>query len=303
VPSALSVRLASSVMLASQHVPRLGIRPSYSSLPAGNADAAKFQFEFDDAANFLENIPDIDFPALVADKTVLDFGSGYGGRTAWMSQWAGQTIGIEAFPRMVDAATACVADRRNCRFVLGGEDRIDLATDSIDILVTFDVMEHVKRPDVMIREFHRVLKPGGTAIVIFTPYWGAFSHHLNYVSLAPGLHWMFSPETLMAATKRLADGPLHGQIHLQTIPDATRSYDDRRSCIPTINGMTKRDFARVVAQSGFETRQLRTRPLLEKYRVAGHFGALLNQALCAIPGLDEPLGFNLTAILSKPPRR
>jgi hypothetical protein len=64
--------------------------------------------------------------------------------------------------------------------------------------------------------------------------------------------------------------------------------------------MTKQQFVQTVRAVGFTVRDLASRPLLDKYRVAGRLGALVNRALCAIPWLDERLAFNLTAILTKP---
>jgi SAM-dependent methyltransferase len=43
-------------------------------------------------------------------------------------------------------------------------ERLTFADDSIDILVTEDVLEHVRRPDVAFAEIARVLSPGGRHI-------------------------------------------------------------------------------------------------------------------------------------------
>jgi 2-polyprenyl-3-methyl-5-hydroxy-6-metoxy-1,4-benzoquinol methylase len=196
----MAIRLAKAVLLASQRVPAFRRRPSYSSLAPHSRPAERFARELRDSRNFRENVRGVAFASLIAGKHVLDFGSGYGGRTAWMADCAASVVGIEVVEGMVQSANACVRDRRNCRFVLGKEHWIAFPDDTFDVVSTFDVLEHVRAPHVMLRQFYRMLKPGGLAIIVFTPYWGAFSHHLNYVSLAPGLHWIFSPETLMAAT-------------------------------------------------------------------------------------------------------
>jgi 2-polyprenyl-3-methyl-5-hydroxy-6-metoxy-1,4-benzoquinol methylase len=295
----LSTRLARATIRASHCVPRFRPRPAYSSLPPHAPPAAKFRFEFDDSSNFIENFPDLDIPALVQNRYVLDFGSGYGGRTAWLSQWAREVTGIEIVDAKVRAAVECTQGRwPRCRFSLGRESEICAAADWYDVIVSFDVLEHVERPDLIVSEWYRVLRPGGVALIIFTPYEGAFAHHLNYISLAPGLHWLFRPDTLMTAVRQLVEGPLRSATDVPNIMPAHTSYLGER-VLPTLNGLTKRRFEDLVHGSGFEIEQMTSRPLLEKWRVAGQVGAAVNRALCRVPGLDARLAHNLTAVLRK----
>jgi 2-polyprenyl-3-methyl-5-hydroxy-6-metoxy-1,4-benzoquinol methylase len=296
----VAVPIAKSILRASQRVSAFASRPSGGTVRGGTPAGALFQAELTDAANFCEIVPVIDVPVLITDKTVLDFGSGYGGRTAWLSRWARQVIGIEIVPSQVEASQQATQNRQNVQFVLGLEDRIPFPDDAFDVIVTFDVLEHVKRPDLIIPELARVLRPGGTAIVIFTPYYGAFSHHLNYVSLAPGLHWVFSAETLMDAVADLKAGAMANVIDVCNIPTATIRYDGMGTCLPTLNGLTKAQFVRLLRGTELTIERLTSRPLLDKWRIAGQPGAALNRALCAIPVLDELFSHNLTTVLRKP---
>jgi SAM-dependent methyltransferase len=298
--SSLKVKVARTVIQASHAVPRFRPRPSYSSLPRGSSSSARFDFEFGDSENFLENIPNLDFPAFVRGKSVLDFGSGYGGRTAWIAQWARSIVGVEIFEAMVQQAARCASDVPNCRFVRGEDEAIGFPDESFDLVVSFDVLEHVTRPDTIMREWYRVLKPGGAVLVIFTPYEGAFSHHLNYISLAPGLQWMFDADTLMAAVRQLADGPMRNQIDLKEIPTAHTSYDGARRVLPTLNGLTKPAFLRHVRDCGFRVERATSRGVLEKYPIVGRPGKVISRALCRVPRLDARLAHNLTALLTKP---
>jgi SAM-dependent methyltransferase len=54
---------------------------------------------------------------------------------------------------------------------LGDACRIPVQTGVVDILFSTQVIEHVPKPDQMLREFNRVLKPGGSLILTGPMYW------------------------------------------------------------------------------------------------------------------------------------
>ncbi len=167
--------------------------------------------------------------------------------------------------------------------------------------MSFDVLEHVARPDVIIAEICRVLKKGGLAILIFTPYYGMFAHHLNYISLLPCLQWFFSPDDLTSAVKDVLDSndalrAAAGDVQLT--PGI--SFSANRKTLPTLNGMTKREFIELTRHCGFQTLRLDVTPILERNRIAGSVGSELNRWLNRIPGADELFSHNVVAILRKP---
>src|SRR5688500_1133480 len=100
--------LAKRLILFGQRIPVFRARGGYSGLhrfQGGVPDRfARSEVEFQDHQGFLANLPGLDFPALLAGKTVLDFGSGYGGRTTWMGQYAHRVDGIEIHPNVVEVA-------------------------------------------------------------------------------------------------------------------------------------------------------------------------------------------------------
>jgi hypothetical protein len=136
---------------------------------------------------------------------------------------------------------------------------------------------------------------------VFTPYFGAFSHHLNYMTLFPGLHWMFAPETNMAAVRSLLQTPRFAHLAIDDFKLAAprRSFNSKRTVLPTLNGMTGKEYASIVCDTGFSIETLRVRPLLEKFRILGRIGSRLNGLLCSLPYLDEMLSLNLISVLRK----
>src|SRR5205085_9267331 len=125
------------------------------------------------------------------------------------------------------------ADRgvQNCQFVVNTQETIPLPSASIDVVVSFDVLEHISNPVAMLSELHRVLVPGGRAFVVFTPYYGAFSHHLNYVSQLPGLHWVFDPQTLINAVNRILRSGGEQRFGTAIQPNAPMSFNGKRRCL------------------------------------------------------------------------
>jgi len=54
---------------------------------------------------------------------------------------------------------------------LGDACRIPIQTGAVDIVFSTQVIEHVPKPDQMLREFNRVLKPGGFLVLTGPMYW------------------------------------------------------------------------------------------------------------------------------------
>ncbi|HEX7502031.1 MAG TPA: methyltransferase domain-containing protein [Acidobacteriota bacterium] len=73
------------------------------------------------------------------------------------STWAEFEDGIRADMEALLGATVHLLDKQDCRlpFIDGG----------FDLVVSIDVHEHLRRPDMLAAEFFRVLKPGGRAVV------------------------------------------------------------------------------------------------------------------------------------------
>jgi SAM-dependent methyltransferase len=202
------------------------------------------------------------------NKVVLDLGSGYGGKTVEyvMTLGAREVHGIEPVEKHVYLSEQYAKARNvtNCHFKVCDQNIIPFADESFDAVVSHDVLEHVADPRITLQEIHRVLKPKGKLFMVFPPYHGLRSHHLDYITKLPGLHLVFPPDVIVRAINRILSSPGGERFGTQLQTGPTLSYNKARQCLPTLNGLTSREFTAML--DGFSIVELRQLPLFISYR-------------------------------------
>lgn len=105
---------------------------------------------------------------LVAGKVVLDIasGEGYGSRT--IAESAKEVIGIDIDEEAVKHAATKYAQYTNLSFKTGSVTEIPLKDDSVDVVVSFETIEHIAEHEQMLSELKRVVKDDGL-VVVSTP--------------------------------------------------------------------------------------------------------------------------------------
>jgi SAM-dependent methyltransferase len=106
-------------------------------------------------------------------STILDCGCSDGEFTARIAKAvkATRAWGIDVVPEQIAKAKA-----RGIEAIVGNLDSgLDLPDKSVDLVVASHVIEHVADTDGLIKEFYRVLKPGGY-LVMGTPNLAAFTN-------------------------------------------------------------------------------------------------------------------------------
>ncbi len=104
---------------------------------------------------------------LVAGKRVLDVASGEGYGSAILATRAGHVIGVDLSPDAVEHARERYA-RPNLEFRQGSATAIPLEGGSVDVVVSFETLEHLPEHEEMLAELSRVLKPDGL-LLLSTP--------------------------------------------------------------------------------------------------------------------------------------
>lgn len=100
----------------------------------------------------------------VKNKIVLDIASGEGYGSYILSKNALEVIGVD-----IDKETVFDAQKKylndNLTFKIGSADNIPVDSDSIDIVVSFETIEHHDKHEGMLLEIKRILKPDGILIM------------------------------------------------------------------------------------------------------------------------------------------
>jgi len=97
-------------------------------------------------------------------RRVLDAGCGAGYGSAYLALTAARVVGLD---RSTDAVEFAASHYRseNLRYVQGSCDSLPIRSGSVDLVVSFEVIEHLKDWAAFLSEARRVLAPGGQAII------------------------------------------------------------------------------------------------------------------------------------------
>jgi len=95
-----------------------------------------------------------------AKPRILDIGCGTGA-TLRILQAMGEVVGMD---RSWEALRFC-QQRGDHRLALGLGEKLPVATDSVEVITALDLLEHIADDGAAVKEFARVLRPGGVLLV------------------------------------------------------------------------------------------------------------------------------------------
>lgn len=227
---------------------------------------------------------------------MLDLGCNTGAVTrAYLEHGAAQVVGVDIDEAAVRDAQSRFAGVANLSFVSGTTTSLSLDDESVDLVVSFDVFEHVEFPETILAECHRVLSSGG-ALILGTWGWGhPFAPHLWSTMPVPWAHLLVSERTLLRACRRVYESSWYvSNMHdLDAngvkIPDKYR----RESISPGyLNKLYVRDFERLFAASRFTSYRVELQPFGSRY-------ARWTRVLLSVPRVREYFASSLWACLEK----
>ncbi len=116
--------------------------------------------------------------AFCDDKDVLDVASGEGYGSACLGQVARSVIGVDTNAEAVDFANANYMNDR-VSFRQGQAQDLPIESESIDVVVSFETLEHLVEHELFAREIRRVLRPEGL-LVMSSPNRTVYTEEANY---------------------------------------------------------------------------------------------------------------------------
>ncbi|MFN0163514.1 MAG: glycoside hydrolase family 99-like domain-containing protein [Burkholderiales bacterium] len=145
----------------------------------------------------------------VHGRIVLDLASGEGYGAALLASRADRVIGIDVATDAVRHAVARYSDRPNLTFIAARADRLPLSDACVDVVTSFETIEHLTGQAEMIGEIKRVLRPGGV-LFISSPDKRVYSdipdHHNAY-----HLHELHAEEFHALLSRRFGNVKMYGQ--------------------------------------------------------------------------------------------
>lgn len=103
-------------------------------------------------------------------RRLLDVGCGDGYLMSRLSPLAEAVVGIDSESRGVALAGRRLEGFRNCTVLRGSGYGLPFGGGGFDLVTCTDVIEHLRKPEQVLSEIHRVLRPGGE-LVLTTPRW------------------------------------------------------------------------------------------------------------------------------------
>lgn len=117
-------------------------------------------------------------------QKILDVGCGYGAFSFEIAKKGGQVIGVDSCEQSLKIAKK-YHSHSGTKFVKMNAEKLSFSDASFDLVIMFDVLEHVTNPEKAIDESWRVLKKKGFLYVEYCPYYSLIGHHLYDYTLLP----------------------------------------------------------------------------------------------------------------------
>jgi SAM-dependent methyltransferase len=235
----------------------------------------------------------------LSGDVILDLGSGYGGRTIAFQRLTGaRALGLDVSDKMAATATRFARSEgiEEAHFMAGVAEALPLASGTVDVIFSYDVLEHVQNPETCLRECWRVLRPGGRLLLVFPPYYHPTGSHLEgYVSHVPYANAIFPSKVLVAAVDEILAE--RGDTRQRVLRPGDKLY--------WLNGLTVRGFRELLSRLDYEVVSYELLPLFSRlnrkydaWRMKYYAWAF--RALRSLPVVQEYFTHRIVAVLRKP---
>lgn len=231
-------------------------------------------------------------PSRIEGFNVLDFGCGTGELCSLMAthnpmRIVGVDISEEAVQRARASQSAAAQPTHTSVEFIHAERKQAIPVDdaTIDLISCFDVVEHIADVSFTLREWQRMLRPGGKVWIWWSSWRGPFGHHMESLIPLPWVHLIFPQRSMFEACAELYDAPDfvprvwdRDAVTGQKKPNKWRS---QQSFYPFLNKLTQKGFERQIREVGLT---------INRCEIHGFSGSWLSRAtrmLIPIPILGD----------------
>ncbi len=165
---------------------------------------------------------------------LLEIGCGSGELIGFMKQKGWRVTGVDTDPVAVQKARS-----RRLPVFCGALEAAGFSSNDTDVIVMNHVIEHVPHPAQMLRECHRILKPGGR-LMITTPNHESWGHALfqnSWRGLEPPRHlFVFNPPSLLRLVRQAGfrkanqRTSIHGAVWIMIASRSIRNTGGFETC-------------------------------------------------------------------------
>lgn len=196
---------------------------------------------------------------LFGGRRVLDVGCGGGGKSlALLKYKPKELIGIDMDANFIEKAKHYAKQFENkASFICADASQTPLDSASLDLVTMLDAFEHVSKPEKILAEAHRLLKPGGRVLISFPPYFHPQGAHVSDLIPFPWVHLFFTEEALCKAYIHLSylrkDGEKRRKLKF--------SQDGKVFKMDYINHMTVKKAEAILKKVDFQLKYFKLIPL------------------------------------------
>ena len=252
-------------LMTNQHKQRA--REQWGANPCGAHVARGLEFGtreyFDALEDFRYNIDSPWLKRAVAfdrfrDKRLLEIGFGTGTDLLQFARGGALVTGLDLTPRSIEIARRRFeVYRQQAQFLIGDGENLSFPDESFDVVYSFGVLHHTPDTERAITEIHRVLRPGGQAIVMLYNrsslfYWGGLIFKRGILR---GNLFRYSVAEIMSRYVEYSETEGRPLVKAYRRTEARHLFRDFSDCEISVNQLTRRElrpFGRLLPEPGFQ---------------------------------------------------